>query len=323
MEKKICITVFGCEPDEAAIFSKLSDQFDISVSFVKEAVSESNAKLAAGNHCISVSHKMKLSRAILLALRNAGVQYICTRSIGLNHIDMRAAEEAGIAIGTVRYSPGSVADYSIMLMLMLMRGTKSIIHRTERQNYCLNDFRGKELQDMTVGVLGTGHIGQAVIDRLNGFGCKVLAYGHDQKAAANYVPFSELIHSSDIITLHIPLKKDTFHMISHEQFGMMKQGAFLINTARGALVDTQALATALQTGRIGGAALDVLEGEEEIFYCDYTHKELDHPFLPALQKMSNVIVTPHTAYHTERVLIDTVSDTIRNCLNFERSLNNE
>ena len=322
MEKKICITVFGCESDEAEIFSKLSDKYDVAVSLVKEAVSESNAKLAAGSRCVSVSHKMKLSRANLFALRDTGVQYICTRSIGLNHIDMQAAEEAGIAIGTVRYSPGSVADYSIMLMLMLMRGTKSIIHRTERQNYCLNDFRGKELRDMTVGVLGTGHIGQAVINRLNGFGCKVLAYSHDQNAAANYVPFSELIHSSDIITLHIPLKKDTFHMISREQFGMMKQGAFLINTARGALVDTQALVTALEAGIIGGAALDVLEGEEEIFYCDYTHKELGHPFLPALQKMSNVIVTPHTAYHTERVLIDTVSDTIRNCLNFERSLHN-
>ena len=121
MGKKICITVFGCEPDEAAIFNKLSDQFDVSVSLVKEAVSESNAKLAAESRCVSVSHKMKLSRAILLALRDAGVQYICTRSIGLNHIDIQAAEEAGIAIGTVKYSPGSVADYSIMLMLMLMR----------------------------------------------------------------------------------------------------------------------------------------------------------------------------------------------------------
>lgn len=221
MGKKICITVFGCEPDEAAIFNKLSDQFDVSVSLVKEAVSESNAKLAAESRCVSVSHKMKLSRAILLALRDAGVQYICTRSIGLNHIDIQAAEEAGIAIGTVKYSPGSVADYSIMLMLMLMRGTKSIIHKAERQNYCLNDFRGKELRDMTVGVLGTGYIGQAVIDRLNGFGCKVLAYDHNQKAEVSYVPFPELIRSSDIITLHVPLTKDTFHMISREQFGIL------------------------------------------------------------------------------------------------------
>lgn len=322
MGKKICITVFGCEPDEAAIFSKLSDKFDVAVSIVKETVSENNAKLAAGSRCVSVSHKVKLSRAILLALKNVGVQYICTRSIGLNHIDIQAAEEAGIAVGTVRYSPGSVADYTIMLMLMLMRGMKSIIHKTERQNYCLNDIRGKEMRDMTVGVLGTGYIGQAVIDRLNGFGCNVLAYGHNQKAEANYVPFSELIRSSDIITLHVPLTKDTFHMISREQFGMMKQGAVLINTARGALVDTQALVTALEAGIIGSAALDVLEGEEEIFYCDYTHKELGHPFLPALQKMPNVIVTPHTAYYTEQVLIDAVSNTIRNCLDFERSLNN-
>ena len=228
----------------------------------------------------------------------------------------------GMTIGTVAYSPGSVADYTIMLMLMLMRGTKSIMRGTEQQNYCLNHFRGKELLDMTVGVLGTGRIGQAVMERLKGFGCTVLAYDRSHKSGADYVPFCELLKSSDIITLHVPLAEDTFHMIGSEQLGMMKKGAFLINTARGALVDTGALVNALEDGLIGGAALDVLEGEEGIFYYDCTHKALEHPFLSALQRMPNVIVTPHTAYHTERVLVDTVSNTIRNCLNFERSFEN-
>ncbi len=227
-----------------------------------------------------------------------------------------------MVVGTVEYSPGSVADYTVMLMLMLMRGTKSILRETQRQNYCLNDLRGKELRDMTVGVLGTGRIGQAVMERLKGFGCKVLAYDRNQKAGTDYVSFHELLKKSDIVTLHIPLAEDTRHMIGCEELEMMKQEALLINTGRGALVDTAALVEALKGQKIGGAALDVLEGEEGIFYHDCTQRTIEHPFLSVLQGMPNVIVTPHTAYHTERVLVDTVRNTIRNCLNFERSLGN-
>lgn len=323
MKKNIDITVFGCEPDEAEVFSKLSHELGVTVSLIKEAVSEHNAKSANGCRCVSVNHKAELSKPLLLALKNAGVKYICTRSIGFNHIDVQAAGQMGLTIGTAAYSPGSVADYTIMLMLMLLRGTQPIIRRTERQNYCLNNLRGKELRDMTVGVLGAGRIGQAVMERLKGFGCKVLAYDCSHKTGTDYVPLCELLHSSDILTLHVPLSEDTFHMIGREQFEMMKKGAFLINTARGALVDTGALADALADGIIGGAALDVLEGEEGIFYHDCTHKALEHPLLSALQKMPNVIITPHTAYYTERVLVDTVSNTIKNCLQFERSLENE
>lgn len=320
MKKKIDITVFGCEPDEAAVFNKLSSEFDVTVSIIRDAVSESNAKLADGCRCVSVSHKAELSGPLLLALKNAGVKYISTRSIGFNHIDIQAAERLGITVGTVAYSPGSVADYTLMLMLMIMRGTKSIMLSTERQNYCLNNLRGKELRDMTVGVLGTGRIGQAVMERLKGFGCTVLACDRNHKAGADYVPFCELLKSSDIITLHVPLSADTHHMIGRDQMKMMKQSAFLINTSRGALIDTAALVEALEDGKLGGAALDVLECEEGIFYYDYTQRAIEHPFLSALQRMPNVIVTPHTAYYTERVLADTVRDTIKNCLNFERSL---
>ena len=322
MKKKIDITVFGCEMDEVEVFNKLSYEFGLTVSLISEAVSEDNAKLAAGCRGVSVNHKAELSEALLLALKNVGVKYVCTRSIGFNHIDIQAAGQIGMTIGTTVYSPGSVADYTIMFMLMLMRGTKSIMLGTERQDYCLNHFRGKELRDMTIGVLGTGRIGQAVIERLKGFGCMVLAYDRSHKSGIDYVPFCELLESSDIITLHVPLAEDTFHMIGWEQLEMMKKGAFLINTARGALVDTGALVNALEDGRIGGAALDVLEGEEGIFYHDCTHKALEHPYLSALQRMPNVIVTPHTAYHTERALADTVNNTIRNCLNFERSFGN-
>ena len=322
MNKKMDITVFGCEPDEMEVFQKISYALGVTATLIKDSISESNAGLADGGCCVSVSHKAELSEPILLALKNAGVKYISTRSIGFNHIDIQAAGLLGMVVGTVEYSPGSVADYTVMLMLMLMRGTKSILRETQRQNYCLNDLRGKELRDMTVGVLGTGRIGQAVMERLRGCGCKVLAYDRNQKTGADYVSFHELLEKSDIVTLHIPLAEDTRHMIGYEELEMMKQEALLINTGRGALVDTAALVEALKGQKIGGAALDVLEGEEGIFYHDCTQRRIEHPFLSVLQGMPNVIVTPHTAYHTERVLVDTVRNTIRNCLNFERSLGN-
>jgi D-specific alpha-keto acid dehydrogenase len=218
----------------------------------------------------------------------------------------------------VEYSPSSVADYTLMLMLMAIRNVKSIVSRTGKNDFRLEHVRGKELREMTVGVLGTGHIGQAVIERLQGFGCHVLAHDLSKEAAAEYVSLNELLQRSDILTLHVPLNADTYHMIGHEQVQAMKRGAFLINTARGALVDTDALITALENGKLGGAGLDVLEGEEGLFYFDCTQKPIDNQFLLHLQKMPNVIITPHTAYYTGQALRDTVERTLLNCLEFER-----
>jgi len=317
--KNIGITVYGCEQDEADAFRVLSPRFGVVPSIITDAVSAANA-IALGNQCISVGHKSEVSKPILLALKDAGVKYISTRSIGYDHIDTRAAGRMGIAVGNVAYSPDSVADYTIMLMLMAVRNAKSIVSSVEKNDFRLNSIRSKELRDMTVGVLGTGHIGKAVIERLGGFGCHVLAYDSNREAMADYVTLNELLQMSDIITLHLPLNADTRYIIGYEQMKAMKQGAFIINTGRGALVDTNALIKALENGKLGGAALDVLEGEEGYFYFDYMQKQIDNQLLLRLQKMPNVIITPHTAYYTERVLRDTVEKTIMNCLGFERSL---
>lgn len=319
----IGITVYGCERDEADVFRRLSPRFGVMPTIISDAVSETNAISATCTQCISVSHKSEVSASILLELKKAGVKYISTRSIGCNHIDTSAAESMGIAVGNVTYSPDSVADYTLMLMLMAIRGAKSIVRSVEKQDFKLDSVRGKELRDMTVGVLGTGRIGKAVIERLQGFGCHVLAYDSGQKIPADYVPLDELLRNSDIVTLHVPLGADTHHIISHEQIKGMKKGAFIINTGRGALIDTDALIKALENGKLGGAALDVLEGEEGIFYFDCTGKPIDNQFLLKLQRMPNVIITPHTAYYTERALHDTALKTIENCLDFERSLKHE
>jgi D-specific alpha-keto acid dehydrogenase len=317
--KSVGITIYGCEKDEADLFMEFAPRLGVVPVITCFPASTTNAKLAQGNRCISVGHKATISESVLLALKNCGVHYVSTRSSGCNHIDMNAAQRLGIQVGNVEYSPGSVADYTVMLMLLAIRQAKSVVRRAESHDFRLEHVRGKELRDLTVGVLGTGRIGQAVLERLRGFGGPVLAHDRSNPAtAAEHVSFHELLHRSDILTLHVPLTADTRHLIGHEQLNAMKPGAFLINTARGELVDTDALINALERGKLGGAALDVLEGEEGLFYLDCTRKPLDHPLLLRLQRMPNVLITPHTAYYTGRALRDMVENTLLNCLEFER-----
>ena len=315
---KTGLTVYGCEQDEAVLFRQMAPRFDIAPTITDAAVSEVNIELALGNQCISIGHKTQIPNSVLLALGRAGVKYISTRSIGYNHIDVQCAESVGISVENIVYSPDSVADYTLMLMLMAARNAKSIISRAETQDFRLNDARGKELRDMTVGVIGTGRIGAAVIDRLRGFGCHILAYDHCPKTAADYVPLEDLLRRSDIITLHTPLNTNTYHLIDCHRIAHMKRGALIVNTGRGSLLDTEALIPALESGKLGGAALDVLEGEEGIFYFDHREKPIESSLLLRLQELPNVLITPHSAYYTEHALSDIVRNTMINCLEFER-----
>ena len=312
------ITIYGCGQDEALLFRETAPRFGVMPIITDAAVSETNIELAWGNRCISIGHKTPITSPILLALSRAGVRYISTRSIGYNHINVKYAESVGISVENVAYSPDSVADYTLMLMLMALRNAKSIISRADIQDFRLNKVRGKELRDMTIGVIGTGRIGLAVIDRLQGFGCRILAYDNRHQTSADYVSLDELLQQSDIVTLHTPLNAGTKHLFIRQRIEQMKPGAFIINTGRGSLLDTEALIPALESGKLGGAALDVLEGEEGIFYFDYRKKPIASQLLLRLQKLPNVLITPHTAYYTEHALSDTVENTIINCLNFER-----
>ncbi len=192
-----------------------------------------------------------------------------------------------------------------------------MVRRADVHDYRLNDLRGKELRDLTVGVVGTGRIGAAVIDRLRGFGCRILAYDNRPKTAADYVPLDELLQQSDIVTLHTPLTPETHHLLNRQRIEQMKHGAFIVNTGRGPLLDTEALAPALESGRLGGAALDVLEGEEGIFYADRRDTPVENRPLLRLQALPNVIISPHTAYYTDHALRDTVENSITNCLAVE------
>jgi D-specific alpha-keto acid dehydrogenase len=311
------ITIYGCGQDEAFLFREMAPRFGVLPTITEAAPSEGNVDLASGNRCISVGHKTQVRNSTLLALSQAGVEYISTRSIGYDHINVKCAESVGIAVENVLYSPDSVADYTLMLMLMAVRNAKSIIRRADTHDYRLNDVRGKEVRDLTVGVIGTGRIGTAVMDRLRGFGCRILAYGNRPTTSADDVPLDELLRRSDIVTLHIPLNADTYHLLNHQRIEQMKHHAYIINTARGSLVDTEAVISALESGRLGGVALDVLEGEEGIFYADCRSKPIESKQLLRLHQLPNVLISPHTAYYTDHALSDTVENSIINCLRFE------
>jgi D-specific alpha-keto acid dehydrogenase len=312
------MTIYGCGHDEAALFRQMAPRLGVVPTITEAAVSEGNVELALGNRCISIGHKSHVTNSTLGALSGAGVTYISTRSVGYNHLDVTYAESVGISVETVAYSPDSVADYTLMLMLMAVRHAKSVIRRADVHDYRLNEVRGKELRDLTIGVIGTGRIGSAVVDRLRSFGCRILAYDTGPKIAADYLPLDDLLGLSDIVTLHTPLNAQTHHLLDRRRVERMKNGAFIINTGRGSLIDTEALVRALESGKVGGAALDVLEGEEGIFYADCRRKPLEDTPLLRLQQLPNVIISPHTAYYTDHALRDTVENSITNCLKFER-----
>lgn len=311
------ITVYGCGQDEAALFRELAPRLGVAPTITEAAAGESNTDLAHGHRCISVGHKAPLTNSTLLALRRVGVRYISTRSVGYNHIDVTYAEAIGITVENVAYSPDSVADYTLMLILMSLRNAKSMVRRTEVHDYRLNDVRGSELRDLTVGVVGTGRIGAAVIDRLRGFGCRILAYDTRPKTSAEYVALDELLRRSDVVTLHTPLTSETHHLLNGRRIKTLKPGALIVNTGRGPLLDTEALVSALEDGELGGAALDVLEGEEGIFYADRRLRPVGSDLLLRLHALPNVIISPHTAYYTDHALRDAVENSIINCLEFE------
>jgi D-specific alpha-keto acid dehydrogenase len=200
---------------------------------------------------------------------------------------------------------------------MSVRHVKSLIRRTDAHDYRLHAVRGRELRDLTVGVVGTGRIGAAVIDRLRGFGGHILAFDSRPKAAVEYVSLDDLLERSDIVTLHTPLTADTYHLLDRHRIERMVDGAFVINTGRGPLIDTEALVSALESGKLGGAALDVVEGEEGVFYADCRDKPIESTSLLRLQEMPNVLISPHTAYYTDHALSDTIENSLINCLEFE------
>jgi D-specific alpha-keto acid dehydrogenase len=317
-EPTIGITAYGCARDEAALFDVLAPRSGVRVTVTEAALTDGNVGLALGDRCVSVGHQTPVTRFVLRALGRAGVRHLSTRSVGTDHIDVTYAERVGIHVEGVTYSADSVADYTLMLILMAVRHAKPVLCGADGQDYRLHEVRGRELRDLTVGVVGVGRIGTAVVGRLRGFGCRVLTHDDRLRGTADDVPLDELLQRSDIVTLHTPLTAATHHLLDRRRIARMRPGAVVVNTGRGALLDTRALVSALDSGALGGAALDVLEGEEGIFYADRRSVPPDHALLLRLQAMSNVIVSPHTAFSTDHAISDLVEGSLAGCLRFER-----
>lgn len=311
------VTVFSCRNyDELPEFQKYAEELGIRLVITSELPSMENVHLTEGSQCMTIT-TTPVGRELLEAYYRNGIRYIVTRCIGYDHIDVAAAKEIGITVANTPYGPDGVADYTVMLMLMAMRHMKAIMLRSSIQDYTLKGLLGKELKDMTVGIIGTGRIGLSVMRNLSGFGCKVIC--HDlypnkfAEAYGTYVPLEQLIRESDIISLHMPITEENFHMIDAEALAKMKQGVIVVNTGRGPLIDCKALADAIENGKVGAAALDVVENEFDLYYYDRKSDVLTNHELALFRSYPNVIVSHHMAFYTDNYLKTIVRDALLGC----------
>lgn len=311
---KIC--VFGQRPyDEQAVFSELAGKYP--VELVSTALQPSPETLSLAEGCDAVSIvAVPMPGAYIRRLHEMGVKMISTRTIGYDHVDLNTAKELGIHVSNASYSPYCVAEYTVMLMLMTLRNMKRILQRADIHDFSLEGTIGRNLGNCTVGIIGPGKIGQAVMKLLTGFGCEVLFYGRSkvETLAGQQVSLNELLARSDVISLHMPLTDNSFHMLDREAFGKMKDGAVLINTARGGLVDTEALIEALESGKLGGAGLDVLEQEGGLYHFDKKNAQIAHRHMSILKDMPNVVFSPHMAFYAREAVGDMAECSIRSIL---------
>lgn len=309
--------VYNCrEFDEKDLFLRYGKELGIDLVLCGEPPTLENAHLTEGCVCVDVITS-KITRELIEAFHKNGVRYLTTRTIGYDHIDLEAAEEFGIAVGNAPYGPNGVADYTVMLILMSIRKMKRILERTNIQDYTLAGIQGRELKDLTIGVIGTGRIGRTVLQDLSGFGSKMLAYDlyeqEEVKQYAQYVPLEQLLKEADVITLHTPLTEQNYHIIDEKSIALMKDGVVLINTARGALIDSQALIAALESGKIGAAGLDVVENEFGLYYYDHKSDILKNRELAILRGFPNVTVSHHMAFYTDNCVETVVRDSLMSC----------
>lgn len=308
------------EYDEQKYVEKFAGQYSFEYGFTSAYPSMDNVQLAKGYDAISIITN-PMYPEILKAFHDVGVRYISTRSIGYEHIDVDYAHSLGMRVSHVVYSPNSVANYTIMLILMACRNMPWIMKKADCQDYSLKGKVGKELSTSTVGVIGTGNIGRTVVKHLSGFGCRILAYSlyedEEVKKYAEYVSLDELIKQSDIITLHVPGNAENTHLIDAAAFEKMKDGVIIVNTARGLIIDTQALIAALKSEKVGFAALDTFEGEAGLYYLNKETQRLDNDNMALLKSFPNVILSPHMAFYTEQAVSDMVENSIKGLLGLE------
>lgn len=315
------VTVYNCrEFDEKELFERFGRELNIELVLCPDAPDQENAALAKGSECIDILTS-KMTEDLLKVFADYGVKYVTTRTIGYDHVDVKAAKALGMTVANAPYGPCGVADYAVMLILMTIRKMKRILERTNIQDYTLKGIQGRELKDLTVGVIGTGRIGGTVLKDLSGFGCRLIAYdlyeNEDVKAqGVPYVTLEEMWQQADVITLHAPLTDENHHMINEETISKMKDGVMIVNTARGGLIDSEALISGIESGKIGGAGLDVVENEFGLYYYDRKSDILNNRELAILRGFPNVTVSHHMAFYTDECVETVVRDSLLGCRYF-------
>lgn len=314
----IKVAFFDVKEYDKPSFTKYGNEHNIKFRFLETRLNEDTVELAKGCNVVCPFVNDILNADIINKLYEYGVKLIALRSAGYNHVDLEAAYGKIHVVHVPAYSPYAVAEHTMALLLTSVRRIHKAYIRTRDFNFSLNGLIGFDFHGKTVGVIGTGKIGQIFIDICKGFGMKVIAFDKFPKKDSDieYVTIDELFKKSDIISLHCPLTDDTWHLIDEDAISKMKKGVVIVNTSRGALVSADALLEGIKERKIGAACLDVYEEEADIFFEDRSGHILNDDRLLRLISMPNVIVTSHQAFLTEEALNNIAETTINNILSY-------
>jgi len=319
------IAVFDTRRYDRDGFEHANESFGYELVFFEPRLTAQTATLGAGFDVICSFVNDRVDRAALDVLRAGHVRLLALRSAGYNHVDLAAAAALGIPVVRVpEYSPHAVAEHAVALVLTLNRKIHRAHVRVREGNFSLEGLVGFDLHGKTVGICGTGKIGSVAARIFAGFGCKIVA--HDiqpsevlvREVGVRYVTLPELYREADVLSLHTPLTPATHHQIDAAAFSQMKRGVLLVNTGRGAVIDSRALIAALKTGQLGGAALDVYEEEEGVFFEDLSDRVLQDDVLARLLTFPNVLITAHQGFLTREALDNIAMTTLDNVRAFER-----
>lgn len=313
------IVFFGTKPYDRKWFEPLSKNYDVKISFVESQLTPKTAVLARGAKAVCIFVNDRLDEKTVDELCKMGVKLVLLRCAGYNNVDLKACKGKLTVLRVPSYSPEAVAEYAMGLLMAVNRRIHKAYVRTREFNMSINGLMGIDLIGKNAGVIGTGKIGQAMIDILKGFKMNILAYDpYPAKIdGVRYVDLDTLFRKSDIITLHCPLTKETRYIIDDNAMEKMKKGVLIVNTSRGELIKTEDLLENLKEGKIGGVALDVYEEEDGIFYEDHSDKIVEDDSLARLVTFPNVLITSHQGYFTEEAMKAIAITTLENAEMFE------
>ena len=306
------VAFFDAKAYDRIWFDKLNTDYEI--LYFENKLNEKTAFMTQNCDAAVVFVNDEINAATIKALANNKVGVIALRCSGYNNIDLKAAKDKIKIVRVPEYSPHAVAEHAMALLLSLNRKIHRAYIRTRDRNFSLDGLIGFDLYKKTIGVIGTGRIGKVFVDICKGFGMKVIAYDPvpAKDKDINYVTLEELFENSDIVSLHCPLTSDTFHIINKQTFMFMKTGVYIVNTSRGALIESESLVEALKSGKVGAAALDVYEEESDFFFKDLSNSIINDDVLTVLSCMPNVLITSHQAFFTNEALENIAKTTLKN-----------